>query len=259
MARRRRDPITPQLVAAAGLSLLLAGCSAGTDAPHGPPDDAPSRPAPASSATSATPPPADPPASSSVGADPDSVDSAAVVVNKRRPLDPPHHVPAPLVDVEGHLLREDAAAAVTDMLRDMRADGVTVRIASGYRGHDEQAAAYRHWVARNGQAAADTVSARPGYSEHQTGLAVDLADGTGCDLVRCFASTGAGRWAAAHAHEYGLVLRYPDGAQQITGYAYEPWHFRFIGREDAARLVHGENQTLEEFYDTGPAPDYTDG
>lgn len=197
------------------------------------------------------------PAPQARGVDLEAADSPTVLVNKQRPLQPATHAPAPLVDIEGHRLREDAAAATTAMLRDMRAEGIAVGITSAYRPYDEQVSTYQHWVELNGQETADTVSARPGYSEHQTGLALDLADGTGCDLQACFAQTEAAQWAAVHAHEYGLVLRYPEGAQEVTGYTYEPWHYRYIGDDEAALFHEQGASTLEEFYGTGPAPDYT--
>lgn len=249
-----------RLPLAAAALLLLTACG------QQPPDGADS-PAPGTSAVETSAPetsgPGSPPPGSPSDPDPqgrgvelEAADSPTVIVNKQRPLQPADHVPEPLVDIEGHHLREDAAAATAAMLRDMRAEGLTVGLTSAYRPYDEQVSTYRHWVELNGQDTADTVSARPGYSEHQTGLAMDLSDGGGCDLQACFAQTGAGRWAAQHAHEYGLVLRYPQGAQEVTGYTYEPWHYRYIGKDEAALLHEQGASTLEEFYGTGPAPDY---
>ncbi|MBD4644500.1 D-alanyl-D-alanine carboxypeptidase family protein, partial [Xanthomonas citri pv. citri] len=82
-----------------------------------------------------------------------------------------------------------------------------------------------------GRAEADRVSARPGYSEHQTGLAWDVGDAATptCDLEACFGDTAAGRWVAAHAAEHGFVIRYPAGAEDETGFAHEPWHLRYVG------------------------------
>lgn len=250
------------ILAAAAL-LLLTAC--GQQPPDTPPERA-EDPAPASSAASSAtgtsaadgrapgvPSAPDPQAR---GVDLDAADSPTVIVNKQRPLQPADHVPEPLVELEGHRLREDAATAAAAMLQDMRAEGITVGLTSAYRSYEEQVGTYRHWVELNGQETADTVSARPGHSEHQTGLALDLSDGSGCDLQACFAQTEAAQWAAQHAHEYGLVLRYPQGAQEVTGYAYEPWHYRYIGADEAALLHEQGDATLEEFYGTGPAPDY---
>lgn len=190
-------------------------------------------------------------------ADIDTSSSTDVVVNKARPLDPEDYAPEPLEDIEGQQLREDAAGAAQQMLSDMRDEGITVSITSAYRPYDEQVTTYQHWVDVNGQETADTISARPGHSEHQTGLVMDIADGSGCDLQECFADTEAAQWAAEHAQDYGFVLRYPQGGEDVTGYAYEPWHYRFIGPERAQEFVDSGAATLEEFYGTGPAPDYS--
>ena len=136
-------------------------------------------------------------------------------------------------------------------------EGITVSITSAYRPYDEQVTTYQHWVDVNGQETADTISARPGHSEHQTGLVMDIADGSGCDLQECFADTAAAQWAAEHAQDYGFVLRYPQDGEDVTGYAYEPWHFRYIGEERAQEFADSGAATLEEFYGTGPAPDYS--
>ena len=190
-------------------------------------------------------------------ADIDTSSSTDVVVNKARPLDPEDYAPEPLEDIEGQQLREDAAGAAEQMLSDMRDEGITVSITSAYRPYDEQVTTYQHWVDVNGQETADTISARPGHSEHQTGLVMDIADGSGCDLQECFADTAAAQWAAEHAQDYGFVLRYPQDGEDVTGYAYEPWHFRYIGTERAQEFADSGASTLEEFYGTGPAPDYS--
>ncbi len=89
--------------------------------------------------------------------------------------------------------------------------------------------------------------ARPGYSEHQTGLAADVsrADGA-CELKACFSQTAEGQWLATRAWDYGFILRYPEGKEMATGYEYEPWHIRYVGVE-LARAVRDSGQTLEEF------------
>lgn len=254
----------PHLPAAAVLvlgSLVLSGCGSGSG------DDGAS---PAATGTSgaagqetvaqgASGDPAGNGSGDSAGApeaDTSTADSLSVVVNKQNPLQPQDYVPSPLTQVEGHQLREDAAGALTEMLSDMRAEGVTVNVTSAYRSYDTQVSTYDHWVQQNGQEAADRVSARPGYSEHQTGLAVDLADGTGCDLQECFADTPAAQWAAENAADYGFVLRFPEGGEEITGYSYEPWHLRYLGVDQAREFQESEATTLEEYYGTGPAPDY---
>ncbi|WP_047691993.1 M15 family metallopeptidase [Kocuria sp. ZOR0020] len=199
---------------------------------------------------------AEPRTDSSSGVDITSAGSLTVMVNKHNPLDPQSYVPADLQEIESHQLRAEAAGAAQNMLRDMRADGIDVTITSAYRSYDTQVSTYDHWVQQNGQVTADRVSARPGFSEHQTGLALDLADGTGCDLQACFADTEAAQWAVENADQYGFVLRFPEGQESVTGYTYEPWHFRYVGPDQAQAYQSSSASTLEEFYGTGPAPDY---
>ena len=216
----------------------------------GPPGTTPS-PGPASGDGSRTA-PAGPPRPPELG-DPASLSG---VGNKRQPLVPADWAPPVLEDVEGHRLRPEAAAAARGMLAAARTDGVPLRIVSGYRSWAEQQETYAGWVARKGPAAADVVSARPGHSEHQTGLAVDVGEGGGCDLQVCFADTAAAAWVAEHGPEHGFVVRYPRGEEATTGYWYEPWHLRYLGPERARALVRSGAATLEEFSGLPPAPDY---
>ncbi len=107
-------------------------------------------------------------------------------------------------------------------------------LASGYRSFATQTATYGSYVNSRGRAEADTASARPGYSEHQTGWAFDIGDGSGADaFTPQFANRPAAIWAKANAHRFGFVVRYPWMLHEITGYFYEPWHLRFIGTEAA--------------------------
>lgn len=133
-------------------------------------------------------------------------------------------------------LRAGALAALTAMLDTAAAAGYNIRVRSGYRSYAEQQVTFQYWVDTLGYEEAVRVSAMPGHSEHQLGTAADLTTAeVGWELVEEFGSTSAGRWLAAHAHEYGFALSYPDGAEPITGYSYEPWHFRYIGEEEAVR------------------------
>ncbi|GAB2617531.1 hypothetical protein GCM10009696_24050 [Kocuria himachalensis] len=233
-------------------AVLVAGCAPG-------PGSAPPVPAePSVTAPAAAPGPA-PPSPGPVrdrGPDLDDPASLAVVVNKQRPLDPEDWAPAALEDVEGHLLRPEAAAAARALLAAARADGVPIRIVSGYRSFAEQSGTYAGWVAQKGREGADTVSARPGHSEHQTGLAVDVGDGSGCDLRVCFGGTATAAWVAEHGPEHGFVVRYPWDEHATTGYWYEPWHLRYLGPERARGYVRSGAATLEEFSGLPPAPDY---
>ncbi len=185
----------------------------------------------------------------------DSPDSILAVVNKLRGL-PADHVPQDLADAGGVPLRAEAAAAYQQMTAEAAAADVPITAVSGFRTGAEQEQLYVSYTANFGQEAADAISARPGHSEHQTGLAIDIAnpDGT-CALESCFAETLAGSWAAANAHHYGFIIRFPAGAEHITGYAHEPWHLRYVGTEHA-RTMHDAGTTLEEFAGLPAAPNY---
>ncbi|EMY33741.1 carboxypeptidase YodJ [Arthrobacter crystallopoietes BAB-32] len=154
-------------------------------------------------------------------------------------------------------MRAAAASAAEEMFAAAAADGVSMTVLSGFRSYDTQVSTYQHWVNVNGQAGADRVSARPGYSEHQTGLALDIGDASGsCNLAECFADTPAGSWAAENAHRFGFIIRYQPGQEAVTGYSPEPWHLRFIGTKDAADMAGSGVKALETFYGLPAAPDY---
>lgn len=180
------------------------------------------------------------------------------IVNKSRPL-PSGYIPSDLI-VPSVRLRLSSAeqqmkirAVVKSDLEAMFAaaskDGVTLVFGSGYRSYALQKQFYDSYVARDGQAAADRYSARPGTSEHQTGLSFDATSlSQKCHLEICFEDTPEGKWLAANAHLYGFTLRYKQDKENVTGYQYEPWHFRYVGRELATELQK-TNQTLEELFE----------
>ncbi|MGE3620767.1 MAG: M15 family metallopeptidase [Acidimicrobiia bacterium] len=190
-------------------------------------------------------------------------DSPWVVVNKRNPLDPLDHVPELVSadvahDAEPPLLRPEAARAIEELFAAYRAEaGGELLAQSNYRSFETQQAIYEGFVRRNGQAWADVSSARPGHSEHQTGLATDLTTTGGrCTLDACFADTPAGRWLADNAWRFGWILRYPEGQVEVTGFKFEPWHYRYVGR-DLAREMHVRGVgTLEEMFGLPAAPSY---
>jgi D-alanyl-D-alanine carboxypeptidase len=187
----------------------------------------------------------------------DVASSTSVVVNKRRPLSPAGYVPGPLVSVEGQLLRSDAAAQAQRLLQDARSAGVPISAVSAYRSYSTQSTLYNNYVAQYGQATADTISARPGHSEHQTGLAIDIGNPNGaCALQECFAGTPAGAWAAGNAWRYGFILRYPQGMTHITGYSFEPWHFRYVGTLISSEMRSHGIRTLEQYMRLPAAPNY---
>lgn len=186
----------------------------------------------------------------------DDVTSIWVVVNKTRPLNPKTYAPADLTAVGGgQQMRAEAAGALKSLLAGAKSDGLTISPLSGYRSYGTQVSVYNNEVATNGQAVADTQSARPGTSEHQTGLAIDVGGG-GCGVEDCFGNTAQGKWVAANAYKYGFIIRYPQGKQSVTGYRYEPWHIRYVGVELATEMKNKGVQTLEEFFGLPPAPTY---
>lgn len=174
-------------------------------------------------------------------------DKITVVVNKKHCFVPLSWAPSDLASVNGYLLRSEAVNQMTAMMNAAAAAGVPFGLTSAYRSYDNQAATYNNWVAVNGsQAAADTVSARPGYSEHQTGLAADLST-SGC-VLECFRGSGAYAWLQANAANYGFIERYPVGLTSITGYSPEAWHWRYVGVATATDMKAKGIQTLEQYF-----------
>ena len=158
---------------------------------------------------------------------------------------------------EAALVNGTTASAAEQMFAAAAAAGVTLTLASGYRSYVTQAATYNGYVKSQGQAGADTASARPGYSEHQTGWAFDIGDGSGADaFTPQFKDRPAAVWAKANGHLFGFVVRYPWMLHGITGYYYEPWHLRYIGPEAATAMKNAGIATLEEFFGLEAAPAY---
>ena len=139
-------------------------------------------------------------------------------------------------------LTDECAAAFAEMQAAAGAEGITLYESSGFRSYETQEALYQRYVDTDGQDAADRYSARPGSSEHQTGLAIDLNT-----VADDFGDTPEGQWVAAHCAEYGFILRYPEGKEDATGYMYEPWHIRFVGEEFAQKLTDS-GLCLEEYF-----------
>jgi D-alanyl-D-alanine carboxypeptidase len=133
------------------------------------------------------------------------------------------------VSREGLLLRAPAAEALDLMAAAAQAGGVTLVASSAYRSYDYQAEVYTRNVRESGRETADRESSRPGYSQHQTGLAVDFGS-----ITDAFAGTPAGRWILANGSRYGWSLSFPDGYEAVTGYRWESWHYRYVGRDLAA-------------------------
>ncbi len=131
--------------------------------------------------------------------------------------------------------------AYSAYIRMKRASGYDMRIVSGFRSYSKQESTYAYWCSIDGEELASTYSARPGHSEHQTGLAMDITS-----LNQSYGKTAEGKWLAANCYKYGFIIRYPKGKTNITGYMYEPWHVRYLGAS-TAKLVYDSGLTLEEF------------
>lgn len=186
-----------------------------------------------------------------------------VVVNKQRSL-PSGYVPSDLVEPkvpfsfqgknEKRLLRPEAARALEELFAGAKADNIQLYGVSGYRSFKTQKGLFDSYVKTQGIEHASQFSAAPGKSEHQTGLAMDVS---GADsktrLEQSFAHTPEGLWLKEHAAEYGFIIRYLKGKEAITGYAYEPWHIRYVGKE-IAQEIDQQGITLEQYFqDAVPA------
>lgn len=136
---------------------------------------------------------------------------------------------------------QTASTALKQLQQAASTAGHNIPLISGFRSYSRQQTLYNNYVARDGQALADTYSARPGHSEHQTGLAFDVGK-----LDDNYGSTPAGIWLKENCHKYGFIIRYPKGKESITGYQYEPWHIRYVGVEHATKIMN-QNITLEEY------------
>lgn len=186
-----------------------------------------------------------------------------VVVNKLRPLSPvsyaaPDLVTVPVAHDNPAIMRSTASAALVQMFAAGAAEGAgQMQVQSAYRSYSVQVRVYNGWVSSLGKAQADRQSARPGFSEHQTGLAVDISTvPLKCTLGACFSTTPQGEWLAANAWRFGYLLRYPADKTSVTGYEYEPWHFRYVGIPLATELQKDGFPSLETFFGYPAAPNY---
>ncbi|GAA0490569.1 LD-carboxypeptidase LdcB [Salinibacillus aidingensis] len=190
--------------------------------------------------------------------DPTAID---LVVNKQRKL-PDGFVPPDLVEPdvrfsfdewrEKRQMRQVAAGPLEKLFKGAKQAGINLFAVSGYRSYQRQETIYNYNVETKGLEHANKYSAKPGHSEHQTGLTMDVSSpAVSYDLVEGFRDTAAGEWLAKHAHEYGFIIRYPKGKADITGYSYEPWHIRYVGKE-LAKDIYEQQVTLEEFFGLQP-------
>ena len=194
-------------------------------------------------------------------------DSRWIVVNKIRPLNPINYIPTDLVAPKfgtlnanpyGRKLRKEASKAAYKLAMAMKAEGEgSLIIQSAYRSYAEQKTIHARQVEKYGLKAGEALAARPGYSEHQTGWAMDVsARNQGCQIRVCFGQTKAGIWLAQNAHRFGFIIRYPNYATPVTGYQYEPWHLRYVGQGLAIVMHDDKVSTLEKFFKLPAAPNY---
>lgn len=180
-----------------------------------------------------------------------------VVVSKTYPLSNDAYRPTDLVlpDIpqrqdksqDERSVRQVIAPDLVSMVNDAKAQGYDLMVGSGFRSKELQSVYYNSILKASGQAVADKQSALPGKSEHQTGLALDIAytDMSKCYLEICFGTTPAGKWIAANSYKYGFIIRYPEDKTEITQYQYEPWHIRYVGKP-LAKALHDSGLTLDE-------------
>ncbi|WP_255461186.1 M15 family metallopeptidase [Glaciihabitans sp. INWT7] len=259
MTSRRVRPVIAALVALSITGMLGACAREAPTVSTRPPSVAPSSPEPSITPTATPTPPGFDKAALSI----DDPNSIWVVADKLRPLNPLTFVPPDLIETPvQHLnpptLRAEAANAIVTMFAAAKAEGAGgMQLQSAYRSYTVQVKVYNGYVASAGKAGADSQSARPGFSEHQSGLAADIsAVPLTCALAACFGQTPQGIWLAANAYRFGFVLRYPADKTAVTGYIYEPWHFRYVGVALATEMKRSGVTTLEEFFGLPAAPTY---
>lgn len=149
--------------------------------------------------------------------------------------------------LEVNQMNKVASDQLTQLFDAAKRAGHDLYALSGYRSYQTQDTLYNNYVAQHGQEAASKFSAQPGHSEHQTGLAMDVTSAAvNYELSQAFGETEEGKWIAENAFRFGFILRYLQGKEHITGYMYEPWHFRYVGKE-MAQLLHERELTYEEY------------
>lgn len=192
-------------------------------------------------------------------------DSIFCLVNKEYSL-PSDYEPNDLIvpnvsfnidyESEKRYMRKEAALALESLCQDALSEGLEIFAISGYRSYERQQEIYENNLKTRGTTHTNQYSAKPGYSEHQTGLVMDVScESEGFDLQESFGETPEGIWLAQNCAKYGFVIRYPEGKENITGYAYEPWHIRYLGIELATYLTEN-NLTLDEYYYYEPNFDF---
>ncbi len=187
-----------------------------------------------------------------------SDDAVTRVINLEHPISA-DYVPADLRKVNVHTvkdveLRDEAATQLEKMFQDAIQDRIYLKLVDGYRSYSLQQALYSYYARTRGKIYADNIDDHPGASEHQLGLAADLGNWNGvCELSYCFTQYHEYDWLLENGYKYGWILRYPEDKQDVTGIMYSPWHFRYLGVEEATK-VHDSGLTLEEYYGVTATP-----
>ena len=171
-----------------------------------------------------------------------------VVVNKKHCIQPVTFAPNDLVESRGATLSAKAINSFNALMSAADAANEPLAVTSSYRSYSDQVSTYAYWVNTSGADGADTYSARPGYSEHQTGLAFDVADSARKYVLSDFIKTSQYQWLLAHAAEYGFIQRYYAGYESITGYSAEEWHYRYVGVTVAKDMQAKGIKTLEQYW-----------
>lgn len=177
--------------------------------------------------------------------------STLALVNREIQLSTADYHPEDLRNAAGtsNQLREEAADALEELLAGARKAGHRLQLISAFRSYERQKVLFNQYENQYGTEFAERISARPGTSEHQLGLAADVGNtGGGCQLRICFGDTAGGKWVARNAASYGFIIRYPAGQEEATGYSYEPWHLRYIGTEHAQAMTEAGIETYEEYH-----------
>lgn len=181
-----------------------------------------------------------------------NIDGSVFLINRQHSISK-RYVPSDLRKAETYgvsqQMRTEAATALEQLFEAAKEAGVPLSTVSGYRSYSKQATIYQRKVDSIGRKAADRISARPGTSEHQLGLAMDIAKKGASSLTTAFANTPQGQWVMENAHRYGFIIRYLKDYEDVTGYSYEPWHIRYVGVEQATAIY--ESGLPMELYMSG--------
>ena len=179
----------------------------------------------------------------------DTTKETLMLVNKYNKLDK-NYEPNNLVSIDSNYgrgyLNKEAYQQMQKLVMDGYNLGYNIYLQSPYRSYATQEYLYNSYVQKSSKKEADTYSARPGHSEHQTGLSVDVCQKGNCSIDN-FGNTKEYDWMKNNAHKYGFIIRYPKDKEYITGYIYEPWHYRYVGVEQAT-YIYENNLTFEEYY-----------